>query len=139
MYVWVALGSASGGMLRYAISRAMGGGTPAFPWSTLLINVLGSFLIGYFGTLTVPGSRFAVPESARVLVMVGVCGGFTTFSSFSLQTFDLLRAGAVGRALANVCLSILLCLISVSLGHYLAAATSGSRQVAITRDEEFSG
>lgn len=135
LYLLVALGSAIGGCLRYGIGRWM------FPvsatWSTVLINVLGSFVIGFFGTLTVAGSRWAAPESIRIFVMIGICGGFTTFSSFSLQTFDLLRTGAWGRALLNAGLSVLLCLGAVALGHYLAQRSSHAVAIAQTQDEEY--
>ena len=99
LYLWVALGSAIGGCLRYAIGRLMLPTT--FPWSTIVINLVGSFVIGFFGTLTLAGSRYAAPETMRIFVMVGVCGGFTTFSSFSLQTFDLLRTGRMGQGIAE--------------------------------------
>jgi fluoride exporter len=131
LYLWVALGSAIGGCLRYGMGRAMLGSSAGLPWSTLLINILGSFAVGFFGTLTLSGSRFAVPETMRLFVMVGVCGGFTTFSSFSLQTFDLLREGLWGRALANAGLSVLLCLGAVALGHL--AATPANHAVAVTQ------
>ena len=120
-YFWIALGSALGGMARYACSNLIAdwfGGT--FPWGTLMINVLGSFVIGFFATLTGPDGRVLVPGDARQFVMVGLCGGYTTFSAFSLQTFDLLRAGAWGRALVNVLMSVVLCLAAVAAGHLLA-------------------
>jgi CrcB protein len=81
MYLWVALGSAIGGVMRYALTRMIPG---PFPWGTIAVNILGCFVIGYFGTLTLAGGKYAEPESLRIFVMVGVCGGFTTFSSFSL-------------------------------------------------------
>jgi CrcB protein len=87
------------------------------PWATILINVIGSFAIGFFGTLTLPHGRYPLPDSARLFFMAGVCGGFTTFSAFSLQTLELLRLGSPGRALANVAISVILCLTAVSLGH----------------------
>jgi len=101
MYLWVALGSAIGGVLRYAISRAMEPVSGGIPWGTVVVNIVGCFVIGYFGTLTLAGGRFAEPPEVRIFVMVGVCGGFTTFSSFSLQTFELLRTGRWGLALGN--------------------------------------
>jgi CrcB protein len=82
----------------------------------VLINVLGSFVIGWFGGLTGPGGRIAASESVRAFVMVGLCGGFTTFSSFSLQSVELLRAGYAGRAAGNVVASVLLCLLATILG-----------------------
>ena len=140
LYLWVALGSAIGGCLRYALGREMlPQHSGSFPWSTVLINIIGSFIIGFFGTLTVTGSRWAVPESTRIFVMVGLCGGFTTFSSFSLQTFDLLRSGAWGRALLNVGLSVLLCLGAVAIGHWIAQQSSHAVAIAQIEEEEYTG
>lgn len=119
-YLWVTLGSAVGGLLRYALTRLTLTFSVQFPYGTILINVLGCLAIGYFGTLTLEGEHYAVSDNLRLFVMVGLCGGFTTFSSFSLQTFDLLRAGAWGRALANVGASVVLCLVAVAAGHLLA-------------------
>jgi fluoride exporter len=119
-YLWVTIGSAIGGLLRYALTRLTLTLSVQFPYGTILINVLGCLVIGYFGTLTLQGERYAVSDNLRLFVMVGLCGGFTTFSSFSLQTFDLLRAGAWGRALANVGVSVVLCLAAVAAGHLLA-------------------
>ena len=134
-YLWVALGSAFGGVLRYGLARGTAGWNDALPWTTIIINVLGSFVIGFFGTLTQPGTRWEASPNARLFVMVGICGGFTTFSSFSLQTFDLLRSGAVGRALANAGLSVLLCLLAVALGYRLAQAAAPVRAIAETAEE----
>ncbi len=78
-------------------------------------------------------------NNLRLFVMVGVCGGFTTFSSFSLQTFDLLRTGFWGRALANVVLSVVLCLVGVAAGHVLAQRSVNLRAIAETKEEEFTG
>src|ERR1700722_20892585 len=119
-YLWVTIGSALGGLPRYAIPRLTLTQSIAFPYGTIFINVLGSFVIGYFGTLTLQSGRYPVSDNVRLFVMVGICGGFTTFSSFSLQTFDLLRSDAWGRALANVALSVVLCLTAVAVGHRLA-------------------
>jgi CrcB protein len=123
-YLWIALGGALGSVgrawLALAVARLTG---PEFPWGTILINLLGSFVIGFFGALTfAPDARFPLPADARAFVMVGICGGFTTFSSFSLQTLDLLRLGRPGQALANILLSVALCLGAVAAGHYAAVA-----------------
>jgi fluoride exporter len=139
LYLWVALGSAIGGCLRYALGRTVLDQHTTFPWSTVLINIIGSFVIGFFGTLTVSGSRFQVPESIRIFVMIGLCGGFTTFSSFSMQTYDLLRTGSWGKALFNVGLSVLLCLGAVALGHVVAQQSSHAIAIAQTKEEEYSG
>jgi CrcB protein len=119
-YLWVTVGSAIGGLLRYALTRLTLTLSVQFPYGTILINVLGCLVIGYFGTLTLEGEQYAVSDNLRLFVMVGLCGGFTTFSSFSLQTFDLLRSGAWVRALANVGASVVLCLAAVAAGHLLA-------------------
>jgi fluoride exporter len=139
LYLWVAFGSAIGGCLRYAMGRTVLDQHTTFPLSTVLINIIGSFVIGFFGTLTVSGGRFQVPESIRIFVMIGLCGGFTTFSSFSMQTYDLLRTGAWGKALLNVGLSVLLCLGAVALGHVVAQQGSHAVAIAQTKEEEYSG
>lgn len=122
-YLWVALGSALGGMARFAasglIAERIG---EVFPWGTLAVNVTGSFVIGFFATLTGPDGRLLVGVGARQFVMVGLCGGYTTFSSFSLQTLNLARDGDWLRVAGNVTLSVVLCLVAVWLGHIAAAA-----------------
>ena len=139
-YLWVMLGSAIGGGLRYAIGRWMLALGSGFPYGTLLINVVGSFVIGYFGTLTLQSGKYAASSNLRLFVMVGFCGGFTTFSSFSLQTFDSMRAGAWGRVVANVVLSVVLCVAAVAAGHLLAQRSVGDVvAVAETAEEEFTG
>jgi CrcB protein len=117
----VAIGSALGGMARFALTLGLPPLVGAsFPWATLLINILGSFVIGWFGTLSAPGGRYAGFYDTRAFVMVGVCGGFTTFSSFSLQTFELLQRGETLRASGYIIGSVLLCLLGVWLGIVLA-------------------
>ena len=116
------MGSALGGMGRYwcsgFIAERFG---ESFPWGTILVNVSGSFVIGFFATLTAPDGRLLVGSTARQFVMVGICGGYTTFSSFSLQTLNLVRDGEWLRAGGNVVLSVVLCLAAVWIGHVLAA------------------
>ena len=90
--LWIALGGALGSVARYWIALWALPVSRHLPWGTIGINIAGSFLIGFFGTLTLEGGRHPAPEWARLFVMVGICGGFTTFSSFSLQTLDLLRS-----------------------------------------------
>ena len=135
-FVWVAIGSALGGVARYAITRWTLAISAQLPWGTVLINVLGCFVIGFFGTYTLAGGRHAASEDMRLFVMVGICGGFTTFSSFSLQTFDLVREGAWGRALANVVLSVVLCFLAVAAGHLAAHHTVARAAIAQTDQEE---
>jgi CrcB protein len=127
-YFWVGIGSALGGISRYWLSLAMTTLTGSgFPWGTILINVVGSLIIGFFGALTSAGGSLNVPNDFRVFVMVGICGGFTTFSSFSLQTLDLAREGRWLSALANIVLSVTLCIVFVTLGHVAAAWMNVSR------------
>ena len=122
IYVWIAIGSALGGVARYwASSWAAGRFGNGFPWDTLLVNVTGSFLIGFFASLTGPEGRVEVSPAARHFFMVGLCGGYTTFSAFSLQTLDLVREGELLRSGWNILLSVSLCLVAVGLGHAAAS------------------
>ncbi|MBB5373155.1 fluoride efflux transporter CrcB [Acidocella aromatica] len=128
-YLWVALGGALGSVARYALGNAMTLALGAsFPWGTLLINVLGSFVISCFGTIASAQGRFPLPLEARLFVTVGVCGGFTTFSSFSLQTVELARNGHTGRAVFYVIASVILCLLACALGVSVAQAVNAPRQ-----------
>lgn len=121
-YLWVAIGGALGSMARYAVggfvSEKSGG---SFPWGTLVVNVTGSFIIGILGALTLPEGKMT-PQSrafATQLLITGVCGGYTTFSSFSLQTLNLLRDGEWFYAAGNILLSVILCMIAVWIGYVL--------------------
>ncbi len=117
-YLWIALGGALGSMARFWVAEwVVARHASPFPFAVLLINVTGSFLIGVLAATLAPGGRWAAPEGIRLLLMVGVCGGYTTFSSFSLQTFDLLRVGAPWLALWNVLGSVTACLVAVWLGY----------------------
>jgi len=122
-YFWIGVGSAIGGMGRYwcsgVVARLFG---EAFPWGTIAVNMAGSLLIGFLATLMSPDGRLLVPSDARVFLMIGVCGGYTTFSSFSLETLNLARDGEWLWAAANILLSVLLCIVAVWLGHVGAAA-----------------
>jgi CrcB protein len=93
----------------------------AFPVGTLVVNVVGCFIIGLFAALTTTDGALPASTLARQLVMVGVLGGFTTFSAFSMQTIELFQIGHSGRALINIGLSLILCLAATWLGHWLAA------------------
>ena len=115
IFVWVALGGAAGSVVRTAIALAL---PSRFPWATLLINAAGSMLIGWLM------ARFgsADAESAtrlRALLVTGFCGGFTTFSTFSWQTLEQMMQGKWSLAVANVLLSVGLCLLGTWLGFRL--------------------
>jgi fluoride exporter len=120
-YLWIAIGGALGTTARFwlsgVVARTIG---ETFPWGTLVINVSGSCVIGFFGALTGPNGRWFVGSTARQFVMIGMCGGYTTFSSFSLQTLNLANDGEWFRSGANIGLSVVLCLIAVWVGVVLA-------------------
>ena len=116
-YLWVALGSALGGVARYwcsGVAARLWG--ESFPWGTILVNVAGSFVIGLFATLTAPDGRVAASSEARVFVMVGLCGGYTTFSAFSLDSALLIERGQYGQAAAYVVASVAASIAAVFLG-----------------------
>jgi CrcB protein len=129
-YLWIAVGSALGGVARYWCSgvaaRVFG---ETFPYGTLFVNVLGSFIIGFFAALTGPDGRLFIGSTARQFVMVGLCGGYTTFSSFSLQTLNLMNDGEWLQAGANIAGSVTLCLLAVWAGHALATSLNALRWV----------
>jgi len=119
--LWVALGSALGGAGRYAVSGFMAhlvGET--FPWGTLTVNVAGSFLITLVAAMTGPDGRMFMSSDIRQFIMLGVLGGFTTFSSFGLQTLALAQDGEWLRVSGNVVGSVVLCLAGAWAGHALA-------------------
>ncbi|KAA6405269.1 fluoride efflux transporter CrcB [Candidatus Tokpelaia sp.] len=129
--LWVALGGALGSVARYWLGLLTASISRSFPWGTLFINISGSFLIAFFGALTAAhhAGRWPVSENMRLFVMVGLCGGFTTFSAFSLQNLELLRQGAIFRAFANIVLAIALCLAACALGALWAEKLARNRQV----------
>jgi CrcB protein len=123
MYLAVAAGGALGTIARYFVSGVVANAFgQTFPWGTLIINVTGSFVIGFFGGLTGPDGRILVGGTTRQFVMTGICGGYTTFSSFSLQTLNLMNDGEWAYASGNVLGSVLLCLFFVWLGAIAATA-----------------
>jgi fluoride exporter len=119
-YFWLAIGGALGTMLRFWLNGVVSNYFVTFPMGTLVINVTGSFLIAFFATLTDTNGRWLVSPTYRIFFMTGICGGYTTFSSFSLQTLNLARDGEWLYAGLNVLLSVALCLIAAWLG-YVAA------------------
>lgn len=121
IYFWVMLGGGLGSVARFWVSSVLASryGT-TFPSGTLFVNITGCFIIGLFAGLTNAESRLIVPPSFRQFFMIGVCGGYTTFSSFSLQTLDLARAGEWLWAGLNTLGSVAGCLVAVWLGHVAA-------------------
>jgi len=118
-YFWVTLGGAIGSAARFWISGIVAqryGET--FPYGTLTVNVTGCFIIGLFAALTEPEGRWLVSPSFREFFMIGICGGYTTFSSFSLQTLALAHDGEWFRAAGNAIASFALCLLAVWVGHF---------------------
>jgi fluoride exporter len=129
-YLWIAVGSALGGMARYWCSgvaaRLIG---ETFPWGTIVVNVVGSFIIGFFTTLTGPDGRVFADALTRQFVMIGVCGGYTTFSSFSLQALNQLQDGEWWLAGTNIALSVVACLAAVWAGYVLAASINSMKWI----------
>ncbi len=127
LYLWVMLGGALGTGARFALSGfAAHRWGETFPWGTFIINVTGSFIISFFAALTGPEGRWLVQPTGRQFFLVGICGGYTTFSSFSFQTLTLARDGERLLALANIVGSVVTCLIAVWLGDLCARAINNS-------------
>ncbi len=124
-YLWVFIGGGLGSAARLAVSemvaRRVGDG---FPWGTLAVNLTGSLAIGFIATIAAPDNHWLAGSGARHFIMLGLLGGYTTFSSFSLHTLDFMRAGDWARAGGNVISSVLLCLAGAWLGHILAGAVN---------------
>ena len=127
-YILVGVGSAIGGTSRYwasgLIANRFGS---SFPFGTLFVNVTGSFVIGFFATVTSPDGRWLVGASGRNFFMTGFCGGYTTFSSFSLQTLNLAQEDEWLYAGGNAVLNLVLCLLGVWLGHILAEILNSTK------------
>ncbi|HTX22583.1 MAG TPA: fluoride efflux transporter CrcB [Candidatus Aquilonibacter sp.] len=120
-YVIVGVGSAAGGIARYWASGFVANRFgQSFPWGTLFVNVTGSFIIGFFATVTAPEGRWLVGPRGRNFFMTGFCGGYTTFSSFSLQTLNLAQDNEWLYAGGNAAFNLVLCLTAVWAGHLLA-------------------
>lgn len=132
------LGGALGTVARYSLSLWQMPHNSYLPYGTLLVNILGSLLVGFFGTLTLADGKYPVSEQLRLFLMVGVGGGFTTFSAFSLQTLELFQAGAWLWATLNILLSVGLCVGAIAVGHLAGAyLNNGARRIAQTESEKF--
>jgi CrcB protein len=126
--LWIFVGGGLGSLARWSASSWVGNAFgQTFPWGTFVVNVTGSFVIGLFATLTGPEGRWLVPASLRQFFMLGMCGGYTTFSSFSLETLALAEDGQWFKAGANAALSLAFCLAGVWLGHMLALGLNSTR------------
>jgi len=126
--LWVFVGGGLGSLVRWLLSGWIANTVgETFPWGTLVINVTGSFVIGLFATVTGPEGRWLAPTTFRQFFIWGICGGYTTFSSFSWQTLTLAEDGQWFKAGANVVLSVVLCLLGVWLGQLATAINSGPR------------
>jgi CrcB protein len=124
LYVCVAAGGMLGSLARYLASLLI----PAvseFPFATLFVNITGSFIIGFYGTLSGPDGRLFASTRQRQFVMTGFCGGYTTFSAFSLDTFRLVHGGMTKMAFSNIAVSVVTWLLAVWLGHVLASRLNG--------------
>jgi CrcB protein len=124
-YLLIGLGGALGSMARHWLNGMIGGlAGVGFPWGTLVVNVSGSFLIGFAAATMNAEGRFPASEASRQFLMVGLCGGYTTFSAFSLQTLSLLQGGQWLPAAGNVGLSVMLCMAAVWLGYMAGLAVN---------------
>ena len=122
-YLLVAVGSGVGGAMRLLVSTLVGRTAGAnFPWGTLVVNVVGCLLVGVLGAMFEPASPLHVRQELRALLVVGLLGGFTTFSAFSLETLLLVQRGAVAAAIGYVVASVVLCLLVAALAYVAVAA-----------------
>jgi CrcB protein len=124
----VFVGGGLGALLRWWISGWVAERVgETFPWGTLVVNVTGCIAVGFLAGLFAPEGRWWATPEVRQFLILGVCGGYTTFSSFSLQTLNLLLDGQWLAGLANVGLSVVLCMVGVWLGHWLGLWTQTFR------------
>ncbi len=123
----VFVGSGAGGVLRYGLgSTVQRWWGPTFPVGTLVVNVVGCLGIGYIGTAWAATGPMPIRDDYRVAVTIGVLGGFTTFSTFSRETMELLHDGETLRAAAYIAASVLLGLAAAMLGHWVSHAIHGA-------------
>lgn len=131
-YLVIGLGGALGSMLRFGLGSWIDAGVTKggqiFPWGTIVVNITGCFVIGFIATISAAGEgRIFLSPLTRQFITIGILGGYTTFSSFSLQTLSLAQAGQWGGAAANVLLSVVLCLVGVWLGAVLGGSLNQMR------------
>ncbi len=127
-YLLVALGGALGSVLRHGLTETVTVRLDGpFPWGTFIVNLTGCIAIGFLAVASGPGARLFPSHEARLFLLTGLCGGYTTFSAFSLQTFALLRAGDATRAGAYITGSVVLCVVGTWLGYLLGTTLAGPR------------
>ena len=117
-YVWIFIGGGLGSMLRFGISDLLSKNEYTFPWATLIANFLASLILGYFLAMAIAGQG---SDLKRALIMTGFCGGFSTFSTFSVESFQLIQEGQYAYAVANILGSVIVCLIGVLIGYRLGS------------------
>jgi CrcB protein len=130
-YLVIGLGGALGSMVRFGLGSFIDTNVQktgyVFPWGTIIVNVTGCFIIGFIFTISAGEGRLMLGSLTRQFIMIGILGGYTTFSSFSLQTLTLAQSGQWWGAVANVLLSVVLCLVGVWLGALLAGSLNQMR------------
>jgi len=126
LYVAVGLGSAVGALLRFGCSLLLITPGAAIPTATLLVNIIGSFWIGCYVSLTGPGGRWQVSDWQKQFMLSGVCAGFTTFSVFSLEFMQLIQTGQTLLALSYMMLSLVLWLLACWAGLTLGARANSA-------------
>jgi len=131
-YVVIGLGGALGSMLRFGLGSLIDTNVQKtgqiFPWGTIVVNITGCFVIGFIFAISAAGEgRIILSSLTRNFILIGILGGYTTFSSFSLQTLTLAQDGQWWGAAANVLLSVVLCLVGCWLGAMLAGSLNQMR------------
>ena len=130
-YFVIGLGGALGSMLRFGLGSFIDTSVQKtghiFPWGTIIVNITGCFVIGFIFTISASEGRIILGSLTRNFIMIGILGGYTTFSSFSLQTLTLAQDGQWWGAAANILLSVVLCLVGCWLGAMLAGSLNQMR------------
>lgn len=118
-YIYVMTGAAIGGLLRYFVSDLIQRSTKIiFPFGTLSVNIIGSFLLGII--VFILGDKEIISTEMRLFLTVGLCGGFTTFSTFSYETIMLLREAEFLYASINIILNVLLSLVAIYIAYLIS-------------------